>query len=60
MRREYQRQLALYRAAAAPMFGGAEVRAVLLWIDFGEFEELDALTLDKAFEDWAAEAASPS
>jgi len=60
VRREYQRQLALYRAAAAPMFAGAEIRAVLLWIDSGEFEELDALTLDKAFEDWAGEAASPS
>ena len=60
MRREYQRQLALYRAAAAPMFGGAEVRAILLWIDSGGFEELDASTLDKAFEDWAREAPSPS
>jgi ATP-dependent helicase/nuclease subunit A len=60
MRREHQRQLALYRAAASPMFAGAEVRAVLLWIDSGAFEELDALILDKAFEDWAAEAASPS
>ncbi|HXT09746.1 MAG TPA: double-strand break repair helicase AddA [Roseiarcus sp.] len=60
VRREYQRQLALYRAAAAAMFAGAEIRAVLLWIDSGEFEELDALTLDKAFQDWAGEAASPS
>jgi ATP-dependent helicase/nuclease subunit A len=60
VRREYQRQLALYRAAAAAMFAGAEIRAVLLWIDSGGFEELDALTLDKAFEDWSAEAASPS
>ncbi len=60
MRREYQRQLALYRAAVAPMFPGAEIRAVLLWINSGTFEELDALTLSVAFEDWAAEAASPS
>jgi ATP-dependent helicase/nuclease subunit A len=60
VRREYQRQLALYRAAAAPMFASAEIRAVLLWIDSGTFEELDAMILDKAFEDWRAEAASPS
>ncbi len=57
---EYRRQLALYRAAIAPMFPGAQIRAVLLWIDSSQFEELDDLTLSKAYDDWAGEAASPS
>jgi ATP-dependent helicase/nuclease subunit A len=59
-RPEHRRQLALYRAAVEPMFPGAKIRAVLLWIDSGRFEELDDLTLSKAYEDWAGEAASPS
>ena len=63
MRREYARQLAIYRAAVAPMFPGAEVRAFLLWVDSGEFEELESKTLREAYQDWAAtspESISPS
>jgi ATP-dependent helicase/nuclease subunit A len=55
MRREYERQLALYRAAALSMFPGAEVRAFLLWLDDGGFQELPAQTLSKAYQDWAGE-----
>jgi ATP-dependent helicase/nuclease subunit A len=59
-RRDHHRQLALYRAAVRPMFPEAQIRAVLLWIDRGDFEELDDLTLGKAYEDWTREAPSPS
>jgi len=56
VRREYERQLALYRAAVASMFPGAVVRAFLLWLDGGGFEELPAMTLNKAYQDWAGES----
>ncbi len=59
-RREYRRQLALYRAAAAAMFPGSKVRAYLLWIESGMFEELDASTLDDAYLDWAGEGVEES
>ncbi len=55
VRREYERQLALYRAAVLSMFPGAEVRAFLLWLDEGGFQELPAQTLSKAYQDWACE-----
>jgi ATP-dependent helicase/nuclease subunit A len=58
---EHRRQLALYRAAAGAMFPGCKIRAFLLWIDSAQFEELDALTLDEAFLDWARrQQAEPS
>jgi ATP-dependent helicase/nuclease subunit A len=63
VRREYVRQLALYRAAVRSMFPGSEVRAFLLWLDAGGFEELLDSTLSKAYQDWAGEPltdASPS
>ena len=63
MRREYADQLAIYRAAVGPMFPGVEVRAFLLWVDSGKFEELDGMTLREAYEDWAkapSGAVSPS
>jgi ATP-dependent helicase/nuclease subunit A len=63
VRAEYRRQLALYRAAAQAMFPGRKIRAFLLWIDSGAFEELPASTLDDAFLDWAEAqqgATSPS
>jgi ATP-dependent helicase/nuclease subunit A len=61
VRAEYRRQLALYRAAAGAMFPGRKIRAFLLWIDSAQFEELDALTLDEAFLDWARrQQAEPS
>ena len=63
VRREYRRQMAIYRAAAAAMFPGFKIRVYLLWIDSGIFEELAASTLDDAYLDWAGEGAdepSPS
>ena len=54
-RADYVRQLALYRAAIAPMFPKSKIRALLLWLDTGEFEELPDLTLSKAYRDWAGE-----
>ncbi len=63
MRREYARQLAIYRAAVGPMFPGVEVRLFLLWVDSGKFEELEGMTLQEAYEDWAktpSGAVSPS
>ena len=62
-RREYRRQLAIYRATAAAMFPGFKIRAYLIWIDSGIFEELAVSTLDDAYLDWASEGAqarSPS
>ncbi len=53
MRREYAAQLAIYRAAVTSMFPGVEVRAFVLWIDSGKFEELDAMTLQEAYQDWS-------
>jgi len=55
VRQDYVRQLALYRAAVASMFPGLQVRAFLLWIDAGGFEELPASSLSKAYRDWADE-----
>jgi ATP-dependent helicase/nuclease subunit A len=60
MRPEYRRQLALYREALRPLFPEAQFHALLLWIDAGEFERLDELTLRNAFDDWRRETASPS
>jgi ATP-dependent helicase/nuclease subunit A len=55
VRQDYVRQLALYRAAVESMFPGLQVRAFLLWIDAGGFEELPALSLNKVYRDWADE-----
>ena len=55
VRQDYVRQLALYRAAVESMFPGLQVRAFLLWIDAGGFEELPSMTLNKVYRDWADE-----
>jgi ATP-dependent helicase/nuclease subunit A len=60
VRKEYRRQLAVYRAAAAAMFPGLKTRAYLLWIDSGIFEELAGSTLNDAYLDWAGEGAQES
>jgi ATP-dependent helicase/nuclease subunit A len=51
-RAQYIRQLALYRAALAPLFPGVETIALLLWIEDGTFEELTPPSLDAAFTVW--------
>ncbi len=56
LRQDYVRQLALYRAAIAPMFPQAAIRGFLLWIDSGGFQDLTPLTLDEAFQDWTTES----
>jgi ATP-dependent helicase/nuclease subunit A len=44
----YIAQLALYRAALAPLYPDKSVRALLVWLDLGRIEEIPASTLDEA------------
>ena len=54
LREDYVRQLALYRAAVGPLFPGRRVRAFLLWIASGGFQEIASEDLDAAFDRWSA------
>jgi ATP-dependent helicase/nuclease subunit A len=42
----YLAQLALYRAALAPLYPGAPIRAFLIWLDGPDSEEVDPSALD--------------
>ncbi len=46
----YVRQLALYRAAIAPLFPERTVRAMIVWLHDATIEEIDSAQLDAAFD----------
>jgi ATP-dependent helicase/nuclease subunit A len=45
---QYLAQLALYRAALAPLYPGRPLRAFLVWLDYPDIEEIDPGALDAA------------
>ncbi len=47
---------ALPRGGRADVSRARQVRAFLLWIDTGDFQELSGVTLSKAYQDWAGES----